>query len=319
MSINLRNKFGAKPEFTPIFVNQVIRTISGSSKKLVISDVAEILNQYDGEKFSEMIQFGQINGFWEITDKSAIVLNSIEKYSEESWNSLQFSEYIVNSMCARKLDEPENWNTFAALISWSYSLRITEKNKTNNRVLLVPDDWEEFESFGISTGLSRKDENGNGIVINKEQWGIARKWMLAIGSFVQFHDFKMPSSNLLNHRLKNLMPNATERMIPVREVVQKMRTVMPFLPGGSYGRVWSKYVESLSGGVGLSDYVDRDEENILSQQESISLLVLESAESIKLHDRNDAGDRFLLTAGPGREIRSVSHIEVLTETEAEVE
>lgn len=297
MSINLRNKFGAKPEFTPIFVNQVVRTISGSNKNLEISDVAEILNQYEGEKFSEMIQFGQINGFWGITDKSTIVLNSIEKYSEDSWNSLQFSEYIVNSMCARKLDEPENWNTFAALISWSYSLRITEKDKTNNRVLLVPDDWEEFESFGISTGLSRKDENGNGIVINKEQWGIARKWMLAIGSFVQFHDSKMPSSNLLNHRLKNLMPNATERMIPVREVVQKMRTVMPFLPGGSYGRVWSKYVESLSGGVGLSNFVDRDEENILSQQESISLLVLESAGSIKLHDRNDAGDRFLLTVG----------------------
>jgi hypothetical protein len=319
MSMNLRNKFGAKPEFTPIFVNQVIRTILGSSRKLEISDVAEMLGQYDGEKLAEMIQFGQINGFWGIKDNSTIVLNSIEKYSEDSWNSLQFSEYIVNSMCDRKLDEPENWNTFAALISWSYSLRITAKDKTKNQVLLVPDDWEEFESFGISTGLSRKDENGNGIVINKEQWGIARKWMLAIGSFVQFHEFKMPSSNLLNHRLKNLMPNASERMIPAREVVQKMRTVMPFLPGGSYGRIWSNYMESLSGDVELSDYVDRDEENVLSQQESISLLVLESAETIKLHDRNDAGDRFLLTAGPGREVRSVSHIEVLTGTEAEID
>jgi hypothetical protein len=319
MSINLRNKFGAKPEFTPIFVNQVIRTISGSNRKLEISDVAEMLNQYDGEKFAEMIQFGQINGFWGIKDSSTIVLNSMEKYSEDSWNSLQFSEYIVNSMCTRKLDEPENWNTFAALISWSYSLRITAKDKTKNRVLLVPDDWEEFESYGISTGLSRKDKNGNGIVINKEQWGIARKWMLAIGSFVQFHEFKMPSSNLLSHRLKNMMPNASNTLIPVREIVEKMRTVMPFLPGGSYGRIWSKYLESLNEGVGLSDYVDRDEENILSQQESISLLVLESAETIKLHDRNDAGDRFLLTAGPGREVRSVSHIEVLTETEAEVD
>ena len=319
MNINLRNKFGAKPEFTPLFVNQVVRTISGASRKLEISDVAEMLNQYDGEKFAEMIQFGQINGFWVIKENSSIVLNSVEKYSENSWNSLQFSEYIVNSMCARKLDEPENWNTFAALISWSYSLRITAKDKTNNRMLLVPDDWDEFESFGIATGLSRKDDNGNGIVINREQWGIARKWMLAIGSFVQFHEFKMPSSNMLSHRLKNMMPNDSETLIPVREIVQKMRTVMPFLPGGSYGRIWSNYLESLSEGVGLSDYVDRDEENILSQQESIALLVLESAESIKMLDRNDAGDRFLLTAGPGREVRSVSHIEVLTKTEAQID
>jgi hypothetical protein len=319
MNINLRNKFGAKPEFTPLFVNQVVRTISGTSRKLEISDVAEMLNQYDGEKFAEMIQFGQINGFWVIKENSSIVLNSVEKYSENSWNSLQFSEYIVNSMCARKLDDPENWNTFAALISWSYSLRITAKDKTNNRMLLVPDDWDEFESFGIATGLSRKDDNGNGIVINREQWGIARKWMLAIGSFVQFHEFKMPSSNMLSHRLKNMMPNVSETLIPVREIVQKMRTVMPFLPGGSYGRIWSNYLESLSEGVGLSDYVDRDEENILSQQESIALLVLESAESIKMLDRNDAGDRFLLTAGPGREVRSVSHIEVLTKTEAQID
>lgn len=319
MSLNLRNKFGAKPEFTPLFVNQVIRTISGTSRKLEISDVAEMLNQYDGEKFTEMIQFGQINGFWGIKDNSTIVLNPVEKYSEDSWNSLQFSEYIVNSMCARKLDQPENWNTFAALISWSYSLRITDKDKANNRMLLVPDDWDEFESFGISTGLSRKDENGNGIVINREQWGIARKWMLAIGSFVQFQEFKMPSSNLLTYRLKDMMPNVSETLIPVREIVQKMRTLMPFLPGGSYGRIWSNYLESLSEGVGLSDYVDRDEENILSQQESMAFLVLESAENIKLLDRNDAGDRFLLTAGPGREVRSVSHIEVLTHTEAQID
>ena len=78
-------------------------------------------------------------------------------------------------------------------------------------------------------------------------------------------------------------------------------------------------MESLSEGVGLSDYVDRDEENILSQQESMAFLVLESAENIKLLDRNDAGDRFLLTAGPGREVRSVSHIEVLTHTEAQID
>ena len=319
MSINLRNKFGAKPEFTPLFVNQVVRTVLGTSRKLQISDVAEMLNQYDGEKFAEMIQFGQINGFWAIKDNSTIVLNSVEKYSDDSWNSLQFSEYIVNSMCTRKLDEPENWNTFAALISWSYSLRVTAKDKTNNRMLLVPDDWDEFESFGISTGLSRKDENGNGIVINREQWGIARKWMLAIGSFVQFHEFKMPSSNILSHRLMNMMPNASDTLIPVREIIQKMRIVMPFLPGGSYGRIWSNYLESLSDGVGLSDYVDRDEENVLSQQESIALLVLESAQCIKLLDQNDAGDRFLLSAGPGREVRSVSHIKVLSQMEAQID
>jgi hypothetical protein len=116
-----------------------------------------------------------------------------------------------------------------------------------------------------------------------------------------------------------MMPNVSETLIPVREIVQKMRTLMPFLPGGSYGRIWSNYLESLSEGVGLSDYVDRDEENILSQQESMAFLVLESAENIKLLDRNDAGDRFLLTAGPGREVRSVSHIEVLTHTEAQID
>jgi hypothetical protein len=315
MILNLENKFGGKPEFTPTFVNNLVRTVLASGNTLRTDEIGRFLNEPDNKKLLDKVEFGHKNGFWQIGEDSTISIHTVKEFSEESWTPFRFSNYLMDSICSRQLENPENWNSFAALFSWGYSLKTSSMEVSGRRTFQAPNRWSDFEKFGISTGLSIRDKDGSGLVINDVQWNVAKKWMLAIGSFVQFHGFKIPSSFLLSQRLKSIIQEMHDELTPVRDIVNMIRSDIPFLPGGVYGKMWRSFLETQWQEIDFSIHVEKDQENTLTQQESLALLTLEASGLIILRDVNDAGDRFVITAGLSGDLRPVSHIEVMAKKE----
>lgn len=310
MMLNLENKFGGKPEFTPLFVNNLVRTVATAGNQMTIDQLAIYLNEHDHKKLVDKIEFGQKNSFWKLENSSIIVLDLAAPFSENDWTPDRFSKYLIETTLSRRLEDPQNWNSFAALYAWSLSLKAMTNDKAGLRALRLFNRWADFEHIGLSTGLSLRDKDGGGLVINDVQWNVARKWLQAFGCFVQFSGFKSLGPRLLQEQIESVVRETKQDFIPVREVVRKLREKMPFLPGGPYGGMWLSYLKSQWAELDFSSHVEIDQENMLTQQESLAFLTLEAQGRFTLRDINDAGDRFLMSAGSSSDLRPVSHVEV---------
>ena len=301
MELNLSPKYGGKPQFTPAFVEVVVRVVRSHGGDLDLKELLKLIYASDHEEFIDFIRFGTNFGFWKFSNDEVISVEGLNDFSEETWTPSRFAEFIHHSVFAKNLEKHENWNTIAALLVWAHSLKISYHNPENQKKMPIQTDWKSVEKFAAETGLFPD------ITRNAEQWGISKLWLLKSGLFLISSNSFSPSTFFLCDQFRKSLKKFETKWIPIRELIEEVRNLCPYLPGGKYGKVWTSYLKDKYP-VGFPQAVDMESGIDLTQQESFAILLLEGRD-IVLKSADDAADRLKLILGtPGKtEARMVSH------------
>jgi hypothetical protein len=166
----------------------------------------------------------------------------------------------------------------------------------------IPKKEEDFEAFASSTGLHGKDRVYSG----KDQFPATRRWLEAMGLMVDVgKDTYLLSYELASDVFIDLVPKGRSS---IREVIDEFRRVCPFLPGGTWNKLW---MDTFTANTPKNpNAVAQIQLNQMSDIESLILTNLRIAGKIKLEARNDAPDLIKLSV-TGQDEQMVSHIELV--------
>lgn len=313
MSINLSPKYGSKPQFTPEFVDVVVRVISNNGGEMgmqslweqIGSSVNESTEQQDYGYFVDLIKFGVNFGFWDFLSDDVLAVSTLSNFSEETWCPIRFAEFIHNSVFLKSFEKHGKLNSIAALLIWAHSLKV-EYASDRNLGTLIPMSFDDFEKIGNQTGLSPE------IVRNSEQWNISKLWLQHSGLFVSSTKYYLPSVFFLSNQIRKCLEKLGKEQLPIRKLINEVRVLCPYLPGGEFGKIWTLYLKKNY--PEAFQFVDIDTEYELSRQESLAILSLENV-ALTLHEVNDAADRLKLVVGDATQGRTVSHFKKISPKE----
>ena len=299
--MNLSPKYGGRPEFSPQFVLSVLESLKYEGGHLDYATLRSFIVPADENDFLDDLKFGNSLGLYSYNGEE-LSLNKGTEFLEAVTTPFLFSQYLTKAVTS--LDPIENWNSLNGLLAWAYSVSPIEITGNSRRGRFLATSWGGFEPLATSTGLHGKDR----VFLNQEQYVATRRWADALGvySYVEkdIHAFCYEQVILETFNL------LTAQKVPIREFITRMRTAMPYLPGGIMNLNW---IGSLPQGVDMGA-IDMPEPNFLSLIEGIVVQFLESKNLLHLNYVKDSPDQMTLNNGVDGG-RSISHVQGTNLTE----
>lgn len=290
------HKYGSDPQFSPQFVLNVFDVLAQHGGEASLQVVEDLLAPEDTALFSRHVQLAVKLGLFKL--ESAVLSLSESSVGQVSRLSPKtFSRYLRDVLIRPEL--PKDLNSLQALFLWAYSI-LPLHDTGGRRTSLIPKKWDLFEVFGITSGLI-----GDRLVMKGDtQFTPTRRWLEALGVVVDVgKDSYVLSYDIMTDEILELFD---QERIPIREFTEKVRSALPYLPGGLWNKAWIELVaKSQPVNLGVVCVPRPDE---LTEIESVVLQYLRNRGDVFLDDRNDAGDRMKMSIA-GSDAGMVTHLE----------
>lgn len=288
-------KYGGDPQFAPQFVSNVFEVLSlnGGSCETVI--VKKFVAPANPELFDQHINLSVRLGIF-AEENGTLSLPSSCSLESDRLTPKALSRYLCDVLIG--VEKPTALNSLQALLLWAYSIKPVHE-VSGRMVETIPKKWEEFEVFASSTGLHGKDRVFSG----KDQFPATRRWLEAMGLLVDVgKDTYVLSHELASDVFLRVIPKGQS---PIRKVIDEFRRTCPYLPGGTWNKIW---MDTFIGNKPVNvNAVAQIQDNEISEVESLILTNLRIAGKIKLEDQNDAPDLMKLSV-TSQEVQMVSHV-----------
>jgi hypothetical protein len=294
--MDIVHKYGGEPSFSPQFVMNVFDVLAEYGGEASLQTVEELLAPENPTLFSDHIQLAVRLGLFE-TQSGLLSApeSSVGRVSRLSPKT--FSRFLRDVLI--KPEIPNELNSLQGLFLWAYSI-LPLHDIGGRRTSLIPKKWQPFEIFGISSGLI-----GEGLVMKGDtQFAPTRRWLEALGVVVDMgKDSYALSYELMTDEILEMF---NQSRVPIREFTEKVRSALPYLPGGQWNKTWNEIVQKAHVVNQSVVCVPRPDE--LTEIESVVLNYLRNRGEVYIEDRNDAGDRMKMSIA-GSDAGMITHVE----------